>query len=274
MGVCETLPARPGPAQDGPDALLATAACEARAALSRLTLRLAGALGAEARMQLALQALASPDPDVRATGEGLAVDAAPEDLRERVTALLRGPEGRRWDARGLLRSPDPRLRELATEAFGRQGRRGSMLTTLEKLLFLREVPLLRTVPVEILRPLAESFTTEVFQPGERIFEGGSEGDSLYVVVSGTVAIERDDEGVRLAELGSRSSLGEMSLVSGEPRSASAVALEEATLLRLERRDFVRQTNREPEILRGVIRALSGRIRELDAERLRQGEDAP
>jgi CRP-like cAMP-binding protein len=143
----------------------------------------------------------------------------------------------------------------------------AVLTTIEKLLFLREVPVFRSVTVENLRPLADSFTIRRFDAGERIFGYGDDSDALYVIVSGQVAIEREEEGVRLAELGPRQAFGDMGLVSDDPRSASAIATEESTLLVLERGAFLRHSAREPQILRGVIHALGARIREVDAARL-------
>jgi CRP-like cAMP-binding protein len=60
---------------------------------------------------------------------------------------------------------------------------------------------------------------ERFESGQTIFVDGSSGDKMYVVYSGKVAIER--EGKLLEELSEGDSFGEMSLIDGAPRSATA-----------------------------------------------------
>ena len=66
--------------------------------------------------------------------------------------------------------------------------------------------------------------------GEVLFEEGSEGDALLIILEGDVAIT--SRGVELATLGAHSALGEMSLISGGTRSARATALTDVTLLRV------------------------------------------
>ncbi|MFP6592979.1 MAG: cyclic nucleotide-binding domain-containing protein, partial [Candidatus Latescibacterota bacterium] len=69
-----------------------------------------------------------------------------------------------------------------------------------------------------------------------------------------------DEGLRVAELGDKQVLGEMSLLDNEPRSASVISLTECRLLSLERRDLERILRRYSSIALSMMRILSRRLR--------------
>ncbi len=133
-----------------------------------------------------------------------------------------------------------------------------MLTTIEKLMFLRAVPTFAGCELEILRRVAERFVAQRFAADEVILSEGEPGQEFYVVTEGRVAITVRGEPV--AELGPRQYFGEMALFDGRPRSATATALEAATLLRLDRDDFYQLGRESPELLVGVIRVLSERLR--------------
>ena len=66
--------------------------------------------------------------------------------------------------------------------------------------------------------------------GEVLFHEGAEGDALLIILAGEVAVSK--RGVELATLGPHSALGEMSLVSGDTRSATATALSDVELLKV------------------------------------------
>ncbi|MEC7987921.1 MAG: EAL domain-containing protein [Myxococcota bacterium] len=78
---------------------------------------------------------------------------------------------------------------------------------------------------------SNSQNTEVFQNGDMIFEEGSFGDCSYIIEKGRVEIyvTIDQEHVRLKILGTGEIFGEMSVIDGSPRSASARALEDCEL---------------------------------------------
>lgn len=76
--------------------------------------------------------------------------------------------------------------------------------------------------------------------GETLMHQGGPGDSMYLSISGRLrALVRDDDGVErvVRELGRGEVIGEMSLYTGEPRSATVVAIRDSVLVRLAKADF-------------------------------------
>ncbi len=141
------------------------------------------------------------------------------------------------------------------------------MSDVERLMFLHKLPTFHAVAIEDLRLLAPGMFLRRFGPGERVFSEGDDGDALYIIVDGTVRIERTDPAgapVVIDVLVKEQYFGEMALFSGGPRSASAVADDEARLLVLSREPFLEAGGRHPKIFVEVIRVLSERLREADA----------
>ena len=138
-----------------------------------------------------------------------------------------------------------------------------MLTTAEKVMFLKSAPVFERVAGEDLWPLARLAEVRSFEAGTRVFGQGDLGDALYVVLTGRVAIER--RGRRLGELGPGEAFGEMALLDAEPRSADAVAVESSDLLSIGSEEFYEAMHEQVELAEGVIRMLSRRLRQLMGE---------
>jgi CRP/FNR family cyclic AMP-dependent transcriptional regulator len=94
--------------------------------------------------------------------------------------------------------------------------------------------------------------------GDTLFEEGDAGESLYLVCAGKIAISIAER--RLTVLERNACLGEMALVSGLPRSASATALGEGRLLRIGSDDFMSLLSSDPEISLALLRTLARRLR--------------
>ena len=133
-----------------------------------------------------------------------------------------------------------------------------MLTTVERLMYLRAIPTFRAVALETLRAVAEHLVAQRYPAGEAIVVEGEPGEHLYVVTEGRVAVSVG--GRRVNELGPRQYFGEMALYDGGPRSATVAAAEDTTVLRLGRDALFRLGRQHPELLVGVIRVLSERLR--------------
>src|SRR5262249_38195408 len=91
-----------------------------------------------------------------------------------------------------------------------------------------ELPLFRELsPLDLARLLPELESTH-FAAGEVLFREGDAGDALFILRAGRIEIETGgDEAtapVRLAELGPGDCLGELALLTGQPRNATARAL--------------------------------------------------
>ena len=139
-----------------------------------------------------------------------------------------------------------------------------MLASIDRLLFIREVPLFKELRDDFLVRLA-SVMQEVGFPANRcIFSQGQEGRSLYIVVSGKVKVHIGDR--TLATLGEGACFGEMAVFDAEPRSASITTLEDCDCLLLTQQQLYEAIDETPEIAINIIRLLSRRIRTLNSER--------
>jgi CRP-like cAMP-binding protein len=108
-----------------------------------------------------------------------------------------------------------------------------------------------------------------FRKGETIFHAGDPGDALFLIATGTVKITippvDGSEPAILTTIGPGGFFGELSLLDGAPRSATAVALD-ATETHVLRRDaFEALVDEQPAIGRRLLTTLAGEIRRLTAQ---------
>jgi CRP-like cAMP-binding protein len=134
-----------------------------------------------------------------------------------------------------------------------------MITTVEKVLFLKSIDLFRALPSEELAQIAEIAEEQPLASGDLVFAEGESGDALYLIVEGKVKVHR--EGKELLRLGVRDVFGEMAVLDSEPRSAGVTAVEDAVLLKIGRDDFRDILAERPEIAMGVMKVLTRRLRE-------------
>lgn len=133
-----------------------------------------------------------------------------------------------------------------------------MISTVEKVLFLKGVDLFSAIPGEDLSQIAQIADEVELESGETVVKEGDHGDSLYLIVSGTVRVHRG--ATEIATLGERQVFGEMALLDSEPRSASVTATTDVTLLRIHQEDFADILAEKSEIAQGIIKVLSRRLR--------------
>ena len=128
----------------------------------------------------------------------------------------------------------------------------------EKVLFLRHVSLFSRMAVADLGRVAE-IAEEIVAPSESaIFKEGEFGDSLFLIVDGFVQISHADE--QLALLGPKDYFGEMSILDGEPRSATATAAVDCLLLKIRQEDFHQILSSHFDASLAVIKTLSRNLR--------------
>jgi CRP-like cAMP-binding protein len=129
---------------------------------------------------------------------------------------------------------------------------------------LRQVPLFSGLDDETLQPLAACCRRRRFGAKEALFHEDDPGQTLYVVVSGCVSIEKVTESgktVHIARRGPGEHFGELSLVDDMPRSASVVTDEPCELLMLHQSEFAQCLEKHPAIALNIIRALALRLRQ-------------
>lgn len=114
---------------------------------------------------------------------------------------------------------------------------------------------------EIVRRL----TTRRFRRGEVIFHQGDPGDALHVVTSGSVKIvlpSREGDEAIIATVRPGDFFGELSLLDGEPRSATATAIEPTETSTLPRGVFLELLDAHPSLRDALLRGLAGELRRL------------
>jgi len=104
-----------------------------------------------------------------------------------------------------------------------------------------------------------------FKQGDYIFREGDAADIMYMIHRGRVQISKGlgsfDENIRI--LGEGEFVGEMAIINVKPRSASAVAMEDCILIKMDRESFNETIKKNHEFSVSVIQFLSERLRETD-----------
>lgn len=133
--------------------------------------------------------------------------------------------------------------------------------------YLLKVPLFQRLAPATLASFANACVRIKLGAGEVLFWEGDPGGSLYVIVSGRIRIERVSESGDTQVLGMRGPgefIGEMSLIDGMPRSASAVAASACRLLVMQKSAFEMLILTEPTATLAIMESMSRRIREAAA----------
>jgi CRP-like cAMP-binding protein len=99
-------------------------------------------------------------------------------------------------------------------------------------------------------------TTEIVPAGTKFITEGAANEFLWVIVAGKVEVRGADSVV--AELGPGAAVGEISLVSGDPAVADVVAVEQAVVLKLAKRDFDEVAKKQPKLLETVEKLVIAR----------------
>jgi CRP/FNR family transcriptional regulator, cyclic AMP receptor protein len=99
---------------------------------------------------------------------------------------------------------------------------------------------------------------QAFRAGSVIFREGDEAHELFVIKSGQVRIQIGNRTIN--ELPADSIFGEMALIDGEPRSATAIAMTDVELVPVSERQFLFLVSQTPYFALKVMRVLAQRLR--------------
>jgi len=135
---------------------------------------------------------------------------------------------------------------------------------MNKLELLQKVPTFARLTNDQLALLARSVGTQIFERDEAIFHQGSIGSTLFIIVHGQVRIFTTSEaGQELTVTMFRDSdfFGEMALLDGQPRAASAEAICRTTTLTLYRAAFLHTIDACPPIAASVLEVMTTRLRQ-------------
>jgi zinc transporter ZupT len=137
-----------------------------------------------------------------------------------------------------------RFREFALER--KQEETRSLIKLLSK------CDLLRHMPAQAIEDLLPAVRTRSVPAGEALFQAGDPGDALFIVGNGRVQI-KSESGSSIAELGDGETFGEMALLSGRARTATAVPVTDVELLQIDRADFDRMLANDGQLAETVQR---------------------
>jgi serine/threonine protein phosphatase PrpC/CRP-like cAMP-binding protein len=127
---------------------------------------------------------------------------------------------------------------------------------------LKRMPLFKHLTYKEIMRLLNVTVVKEYKPSEEIIKEGSEGEELFIILSGKVRLHKGEAFITHLERGAH--FGEMALVDRSKRSASATAEEQSRALMLRRRDFYEIIRKEPvlatKLLWSFVQVLTERLR--------------
>jgi hypothetical protein len=174
-------------------------------------------------------------------------------------------EAQRKFVRGLVADLDPLVSTTAQfvaaawDDVERQEGSEPMLSIVERVIFLKAIPIFSEIPEADLVELAGRLREERVSGGAAILSEGDLGTSMYMVATGNVRVHRGD--TEIARMGEGSVFGELAALDTQPRTASVTALDETLLFSINQEALYDSMAEHPVMLRGIIKVLCARLRE-------------
>ena len=267
-GDCERL-RRLGEPRDDVEALVADALYERVAQPAARVVRATLALAGRGDAGLVLESLTSADRERRASAVELLEAQGGASVRP-LLALWERPSGDASEARTVLSElagsdPDEIVRDAARRAIdgGRTMETLPTISLLERLLFLRKVSLFTELSPTDLKHVAALAREGLHVDGAVLGREGESGDRMFIIAAGAVRVVVKDGRVR-ARRTAGDVVGEMSLVTDQPRNATLVCEGDVRVLTIGRREFEAILRDRPQVARAVIGVLGARLTELTA----------
>lgn len=132
---------------------------------------------------------------------------------------------------------------------------------------LHSIPMFEGLSADDLDHLASNLVERQLKAGEMIFDQGDTGTSMYIVAVGQVNIHLPGEASRrvsLKDIARGEYFGELALFDDKPRSASALATTDATLLELSREVLSDYLDHRPRAAMAILRTMAERLRETNS----------
>lgn len=128
---------------------------------------------------------------------------------------------------------------------------------------LAHVQLFERLSIEERSLLAQGHSTSTYAPGELIVGQGQIGDSMFIILGGSVEVAlNDDSGSPVAMLNAGNFFGEMALFTGEPRSADVRAVGEVEVLEIRKARLEQLLAANSELAGDFCRHIAERLVEL------------
>jgi CRP-like cAMP-binding protein len=134
------------------------------------------------------------------------------------------------------------------------------VSVIERVLLLRRIPLFADLRPEDLERLAGIAEEQGYDEGESIAREGEVGDAMHIITGGAIAVVAADGRV-IAHRSAGEFVGEMSVITRNPRIASLVAEGPVHTIRIGQREFESMVRERPDLALGVMRVLALRLEE-------------
>ena len=127
---------------------------------------------------------------------------------------------------------------------------------------------------EEIEKLANASKSRIYAPGESIVRRGEEGHSMYVIIRGGVKVQipENDYQKTIGTLRENDFFGEMSLLTGEPRTATVIATEESEVLRIDKEGLKPIFENNPTLVTAVSELVEERRELLRAQSEAAGKE--
>lgn len=129
---------------------------------------------------------------------------------------------------------------------------------------LAKVSLFSNLEPKYIKGIAQISTERTFKAGETLMKQGEDGIGLFIIMSGSVKIQKTDPSgkqVELASNGAGDILGELAVLDGAKRTATVVAAEQTTCLLLAAWEFTSFMKAHPEVAIDILPIVVKRFRE-------------
>lgn len=134
---------------------------------------------------------------------------------------------------------------------------------------LKEIPIFENLKIKELEFLSRILHLRTYSPKELIFRENEAGNGMYIIRKGVVNIYSEETQTQYAQLKEGQFFGELSLVDGAPRSASALCSEDTELFGFFKPDLFKVIEKNPKmgttILLNLAKVLSVRLRTTNAQ---------
>ncbi len=140
------------------------------------------------------------------------------------------------------------------------------VSTLERVLLLREVPILSELSPEDLERVAEIAKEEWYPAQTPVCVQGEDGNVMYIIVEGRLRVLHNTHGETrlLAERMRGDFVGEMAIIESAPRSATVMTEGEARVLTIDGDTFKGILRERPDVSLAMLRSFSRRLRDMSA----------
>ena len=171
------------------------------------------------------------------------------------------------DWQRLMNDEDPWIKDCALFAAHKLGEMNmeniATLSLMERILFFKRVPLFENLSPSDLKQVAALAQEESFSDGMALVQEGDIGDVMFIIVSGEVRvlITKGQKEVELARRKAGEYVGEMALISQEPRSATVTAVGNVRALCIDQKSFESLLRDRPDVSLAVIQVLCERLKE-------------